>query len=290
MSYKFSGHESFICKNLWLKKGYDFKGNFNDESAVIDLGVGKNMVTSISYWLKAFGIVDTENNYSELANYLLHDKKGVDPYIENIATLWLLHYSLIKTNKASVYHLFFNQFRGKRTEFTKEHLYTFIKRILEDENQKNFTENTIKSDIAVFIRSYLRPSYKETKIDVEEDFSALLIDLNLMSNYEVENVDSNKMVDWYKVEGKHQFDLPEEIVLFTILDNYKGEKAISFHELLNGTNSPGAVFCLTDDALYEKIEAITQKHKQITYSESAGIRQIQIKGTIDKWEVLNGCY
>jgi len=290
MKLQFSGHESFICKQFWLKKGYDFKGNFNDETAVIELGVGKNMVTSISFWLKAFGILDNENHRTQLADYLFHNRNGKDKYIENIATLWLLHYSLIKTNKASVYHLFFNHFRGKRTEFTREHLYTFIKRILEGENQKSFTENTVKSDIAVFIRSYLRPSYKETKIDVEEDFSALLIDLNLMSSYEVENADTKKMVDWYKVEGKRQFDLPEEVVLFTILDNYEGEKTISFTELLNGTNSPGTIFCLSDEALYEKIEGITQKYKNITYSESAGIRQIQIKGTINKWEVLNGCY
>ena len=59
MKFQFSGHESFICKHFWLKKGYDFishKGNFNDESAVVELGVGKNMVASISYWLKAFGV------------------------------------------------------------------------------------------------------------------------------------------------------------------------------------------------------------------------------------------
>lgn len=58
MRYSFSGHESFYCKSLWLKKGYDFltEGrSFLDEDAVVRLGVGKNMVTSIRYWLKAFG-------------------------------------------------------------------------------------------------------------------------------------------------------------------------------------------------------------------------------------------
>ena len=28
--YTFSGHESFPCKSLWLKKGYDFVANKND--------------------------------------------------------------------------------------------------------------------------------------------------------------------------------------------------------------------------------------------------------------------
>src|SRR6185436_1196571 len=110
MKLQFSGHDSFICKHFWPKKGFDFishKGNFNDESAVIDLGVGKNMVTSISYWLKSLGLIDTNQQPTDLAGFLFHNKRGVDPYIENLASVWLLHYSLIKTNKASLYNLFF---------------------------------------------------------------------------------------------------------------------------------------------------------------------------------------
>ncbi|MCF8342507.1 MAG: DUF4007 family protein, partial [Chitinophagaceae bacterium] len=38
MKYLFSGHESFICKHFWLKKGYDFiieNGDFKYETAVM---------------------------------------------------------------------------------------------------------------------------------------------------------------------------------------------------------------------------------------------------------------
>jgi hypothetical protein len=289
MKLQFSGHESFICKHFWLKKGYDFSGSFNDDNAVIELGVGKNMVTSISYWLKAFGIKDTDNQNSELANFLFHPINGKDPYIENIASLWLLHYYLIKTNKASLYNLFFNHFRKNRIEFTREHLHNFLKRILEDENLKSFNENTLKTDVSVFIRSYLKPSYKETKIDIEEDFSTLLIDLDLISSYESAS-EEKKIVDWYVVPSKEQSELPWEVVLFVILDNYENTTSNSFNELLVGINSPGLVFCLNEDGLYNKIESITKKYRQITYTESAGVRQIQIKGLLNKWEVLSGCY
>ena len=173
MKLQFSGHESFICKHFWLKKGYDYivkNSDFNSESAVIGLGVGKNMVTSISYWLKAFGLLDSNNSRTELANNIFDEKNGYDPYIENLATVWLLHYSLIKTNKASVYSLFFNDFRKGRTDFTKEQFLSYVRRILEGEGQKNINSNTINSDISVFIRNYLKPSFKETKIDIEEDF------------------------------------------------------------------------------------------------------------------------
>ena len=73
--YTFSGHESFPCKSLWLKKGYDYvvEGNdFNSPEAVIGLGVGKNMVSSIRYWLKVFGMTK-DDQPSELAQHLFED-------------------------------------------------------------------------------------------------------------------------------------------------------------------------------------------------------------------------
>ncbi|MBK8609273.1 MAG: DUF4007 family protein [Chitinophagaceae bacterium] len=292
MKLQFSGHESFICKHFWLKKGYDYisqKGNFNDESAVIDLGVGKNMVTSISFWLKAFGLVDPELGVTELANFLFHEKKGTDQYIENLGSVWLLHYALIKTNKASLYNLFFNEFRKGRTDFTKDQLLSFIKRSLEDESQNNFNENTINSDISVFIRNYLKPSYKETKIDIEEDFSSLMIDLDLIKSYKAENAEG-KIVEWYQVENKIQIDLPADVVLFTILDNEHYSKSIAFKELLTGYNSPGIVFALNEEGLYSKIEQIVKNHKGVTYTETAGVRELQIKVSLNKWDVLHGYY
>jgi len=292
MKLQFSGHESFICKHFWLKKGYDYivkNNDFNSESAVIGLGVGKNMVTSINYWLKSFGMLDANNSRTEIANYIFDEKNGYDPYIENLATVWLLHYSLIKTNKASVYSLFFNDFRKGRTDFTKEQFLSYIRRVLEGEGQKNINANTINNDISVFIRNYLKPSFKETKIDIEEDFSSLMIDLDLMKSYKAENAEG-KIVEWYKVENSIQIDLPPEVVLFSILDNEAYGKSISFKELLVGPNSPGNIFSLNEEGLYQKLDTIVKKTKGLTYTETAGIRELQIKSSINKWDILNGYY
>ena len=102
--YTFSGHESFPCKTLWLKKGYDFvvQGkDFNKPEAVIHLGVGKNMVASIRYWLRAFGICKNDQP-TWLGNYLFDDSNGKDKYIEDLATLWLLHFNLVFNQEATL--------------------------------------------------------------------------------------------------------------------------------------------------------------------------------------------
>lgn len=90
MRYCFSGHETFYCKSLWLKKGYDYlkEGNsFSDEDAVVKLGVGKNMVASIRFWLKAFGLTQADK-LTRLADIIFDEKNGYDKYIEdNTSTL-----------------------------------------------------------------------------------------------------------------------------------------------------------------------------------------------------------
>jgi hypothetical protein len=291
MRYLFSGHESFICKHFWLKKGYDFineNGDFQYETAVMDLGVGKNMVNSIEHWMKSYGLLDKSNSITEFSKKIFRERGGLDSFIESLATIWLLHYSLIKTNRSSLYNIFFNDFRKGRTDFTKEQLLSFMKRQIEDE-AKSVNDNTLNNDISVFIRSYLKPSYKDTKIEIEEDFLSLMIDLDLMKSYKSENAEG-KIVEWYQVENKIQVDLPAEVVFFAILDNSNYGKSISFQELLNGVNSPGVIFALNEEGLYNKLDTIVNTYKGITMSETAGIRELQLKTIYNKWDIINDYY
>ena len=125
MRYSFSGHESFHCKSLWLKKGYDFicnKKHFADTDSVVELGVGKNMVSAIRYWLKAFSLTK-EDTLTDLAEYIFSTNTGRDPFCEDIATLWVLHYNLVKSQVASIYQLVFIDFQreGSLTKYSFYH-------------------------------------------------------------------------------------------------------------------------------------------------------------------------
>lgn len=289
MKLQFSGHESFICKHFWLKKGYDLilkNGSINDESSVVELGVGKNMVTSILFWLKAFGIIDSANRIIELGHYIFNSDTGKDPYIENIGTLWLLHYNLIKTNKASIYNLLFNEFRKGRTEFTKDQFASFVLRYIQDEIKIN--SNTIYADIAVLLRSYLTADFRSSKADIEDDFSNLLADLELLQSFQMENAE-DKIVEWYKIENTIKPDLPAAIVLFTIIDNERYSNSIAFRELLTGENSPGSIFALNEDGLFQKIEQLAL-NSNIVYKDTAGVKELQIKKELDKFQILDEYY
>ncbi|MEX2410216.1 MAG: DUF4007 family protein [Candidatus Paceibacterota bacterium] len=290
----FSGHESFQCRNLWPKKGFDFihqdSGDFHSDEAVLSLGVGKNMTTSIRYWLDAFGFKkQNEKTSSYTVGQNLLANEGWDPYLENIGSLWLLHFELVRNDFASIYSLVFNHFRKYRTEFTKKHLLSFIKSKTLETNSLP-ADSTLETDIGVFLKTYLQPNSKNSRKNIEDHFSSLLMELSLIKEIEdIEHRDGEKE-KWYKFEQSTQETLPVEVFLYSILDNEHFGNSISIQALLNAENSPGSVFLLNPDTVISKIEELATLYERIVYKEDAGIRELQILENIDPIDVLNSYY
>lgn len=290
---RFSGHESFQCRNLWPKKGFDFiekeMGEFNTERAVLSLGVGKNMTTSIRFWMEAMGLKENKGS-SKLASNLLTDG-GWDPFLEHVGSLWLLHYEIVSNNHASIYNFVFNNFRKYRNEFTKNHLITFLKNKSAESN-KLPADSTLLTDISVFLKTYVKPTSHDGRKNIEDQFSSLFLELNLLKEIEEVDVTENEKKHWYKFEPSNQESLPNEVFFYAILDNERFGSAITIQELLNSKNSPGSVFLLTPDALITKIESLTFQYDNIVYSDDGGIRQVQIinKESINKFDVLTDYY
>jgi len=288
----FSGHETFYCRALWLQKGYHFikEGKqFNQEAAVADLGVGRNMVSSMKFWLEAFNICDPNQKLTQFAHFIF-GPEGVDLYLEDPATLWLLHYYLVTEKRASIYHLVFNEFRKERIEFSDSHLERYIWRKLSELNQ-TYSPKTIESDIAVFRRTYIRPrSTKQLKAaaqNIEENFSGLLMDIELIE----ERRKGEEKTVWYSIENSEREDIPEELIFFCILNNRAYGKSISLQSLLSDVNSVGNVFALNGNGLIQKIKRLIEKYPDtITYKDDAGIREIQFKKEIDQWGILRDYY
>lgn len=280
----FSGHESFQCRHLWLKKGYDFvkkKKSFNDEDAVVSLGVGKNMVASIRFWMKAFNILSSDDKLTDFAHQLLSDD-GFDPYIEDEATLWLLHYQLIKKGFASTYSIVFNQLRREKIEFTKENFLSYIKR--KSELEKSFTANekTLSEDFSVFVKMYLRSDTQNK--DKEDSFSGLLTELDLVKTY------SKGKDDFFIIENNERNEIPDEIILYAILDNESFEASVNLNSIEMNSNSVGAVFAINRIGLLSKIENLTHKYSYLTYNDQAGIKELQFKKKPTPTSILEKYY
>lgn len=85
--FQLSGHETFVLRRLWLPKVFRYSNkmvkaglspNFSGEAPMIDLGLGKNMLSSARFWSIASGMLDKkEVRPSQLAE-LLFNENGLD--------------------------------------------------------------------------------------------------------------------------------------------------------------------------------------------------------------------
>ncbi len=284
IKYTFSGHDSFQCRQLWLKKGFDFVNegkNFNDEDAVIKLGVGKNMVSSIRFWLKAFNIIDNKDNPTQFGKRLFDNEYGFDPFLEDEASLWLLHYQLVKTRFASIYSLIFNEFRKEKMFFNKDNFINYIKRISENNLDLNLNENTLGKDFIVFTNLYKNDS--ESK-DIEDSFSGLLSEIELLKT-----VGKGKD-EYFHIENNERFNLPVAVVLFIILENSNYGNSISLNSLEYDINSPGSIFALNRAGLISKISELVSEYKDVTFTDQAGIKELQFKNKMEPYSILQRHY
>ncbi len=275
--YSFSGHESFHCKSLWLKKGYDYllAGNhFTDIDSVAKLGVGKNMVASIRFWLRAFGLSQSDE-LTDIAEFLFDTEHGRDPYAEDLNTLWVLHFLLVVTGIASIYNLTFVEYQREKKEFSKDELRNFIKRKCSVPEQRNvYNENTVKKDIGVLLKNYVAP--KDLKNI--EDFSALLIGLGLIVN---------KDSDVYSYRVTEPEDIAPDVVLFALLTLSGGDKTLSFDIL----QKLSLVFCLPIVSLIEIIRKIEKLYPgMVVFSDNSGIKNVQFIGELNRFDVLDNYY
>ena len=278
--YVFSGHESFPCRMLWPTKGYDYVvggNNFNDPDSVVLLGVGKNMVSSIRYWLKALGLFE-QDNATDIANFLFDSEHGKDRYIESLGTLWLLHFLLVVTQEATLYNIMFLRYQKERKVFDKEQVLNFVKRLMtEDDKQKQFNANTIGKDFNVLTQNYVQPSKPKSY----EDYSSLLIDLNII------RYDQSDKMFAFNIEGKRT--VPLEIFLYAVLKIKGNDRTVSYDTLQN----VGLVFCMTDMEVIEMLRRIDREYSEcVQYSDNAGIRQLLFKETdkIEPIDLLNRYY
>ena len=210
-NFRFSGHETFHCKSFWIKKGFDFITNnrdFKSNDALIELGVGKNMVASISHWVKAIGLED-ENGVSDWSKALLNES-GFDPYLEDLGTIWLLHFHLLNTNYSSIYKLGFTEFRKSKigNEFTLTQFSDFLIRYCL-RNNISISQTTLSTDAKVFIKNYLRSTKINIK-SIEEDTTTLFTEINLIQELEQVYIDNEPVL---KFNYNTKESLPPEILL-----------------------------------------------------------------------------
>lgn len=275
----FSGHEKFECKTSWIPKALqalienkDIFKSIHGDQAIGQLGLGSNMVKSLRHWLLVFNLYDKNIGLTKFGQIIFDN----DPYLENPDTLWILHIVLSEEKEsATLYYLIFNHFF--LNEFTKDslkrELHTWSK-----ENGVKVSENTLASDIDVFIRMYKASA-------TEGSFSdSLFAELNLL----------HQVDEHYELNFKTPISISDQAFLTTFLYviQDREEKTLAIKDLqYGGKYSLQNMLLMTDEQFITRLERLEEMTDgKIVYREAAGLKQIYINEYIDWEEHLSSIY
>lgn len=257
---RFSGHETFACRFAWLPKAVRLIARnpsalSDDEQAILELGLGKNMVRALRFWLEAFDVASGKAGAWSLLPFgealLGHD--GLDPYIERVETQWLLHWRLSTAVENPLFAWRHILYRRMRPDFTRSELLAEMR----TEGERLGCEHsdvTLLQHADVFIHSYLgslNPASPEDALD------GPLVDLGLLRRLgrrrgadRIEPVFTLTRIPIGEIGGG--------VVDYAIASYWTarraGESVVTFRDLAHGEGSPGAALRMDTDDLRDHLE------------------------------------
>lgn len=287
---RFTGHETFHLRYGWLKKAYDAvklsdsgeiaENIFRDKSAISHFGVGKNMVAAIRHWAMSFGLIRaakenptlSEYETTALADYIFDDKNGVDPYLENLETLWLLHWRLVTQSNKTTFLYAFNSFN--EAEIEREKFLRTLRQLIISRNWGNVADATLQKDISNLIGTYAVRRI-DKRVSVEDVISSPLTELQLLSQAEGNT---------FKFNRGGKVGLSDGVFAFCLLEFWntysEGTTTLSFEAVCHEPFSPGRAFFLSAQDLMQYIACLEDVTSgAVRWVESSGSRHISRSDT-----------
>lgn len=277
MAMKFRAHDTFFIRKGWLSKGMKYvhiKPDVfvaKDENPMDVLGIGANMVKALRYWLQAVGLTEEPNSGKRVQTFTRLGKSifDNDRYIEELGTLYLLHYRL-SSNKtdATAWYYFFNEFN--MSEFSRDDFVEFLqRRIRMEDSDVAVAIRSLNDDFSCIINTYL-PRYKTSpnRVAPESNIDCPLGELGLVDIISKEKRTYRKAIPVAST-------INPWIALAIIVDQAGKSKEISLNELLTAPCNIGKTFNLDAISMLDVLYQV-ERIGEIKINRTAGLDVIQI--------------
>lgn len=282
----FANHQTFHPRFGWIKKGYDAArrdpGAFSHPSAPVDLGVGKNMVEAIRFWTLATKVIVRRPHPerprisaytpSRIGRAFFEDEIGLDPFLEDPATLWILHWHAVSERSIlPVWRLAFNDFGA--LEFSEADLLQYCVDEIAATTWSQPMRSSVQKDVDCLLRMYSR---RETRArqSLDDLLDSPFRELGLIQP--APGARSNI----YRLIRGHKPTLPAAAITYACLDYLSragdGVKTVSLNRLATDPGGPGRLMKLTEQDIAEAVEESLKTVGHLRLARPAGSRQLAI--------------
>lgn len=281
---RFSGHETFPFRYLWISKlllsikdhGHEKLNKMSLIDLMVTWGVGANMTKSIKYWGTALNIINHKYELTEFGSLLLTH----DPYLEDQQTLWLLHWKISSNPEFTTWFYIFNYLqitKINKTDLANELITLWPKS----------SKNTIERDVDVFMRMYTLSMNKKGQMS-EDSLECPLSELNIIR--------PTPQKGSYEIQRGAKSSLTANVFKYALAEFCKFRSSstnlISFDNLLYSEASPAKIFCLPESAISEYLEKIENDKDQLfNFTDGVGgLKQIEISKEYKLINIIKSIY
>lgn len=314
-NYRFSGHETFSCRYAWLPKAAQAvakEGNQNiltsarEDDAMVLLGVGKNMVRSIRFWAEASDILEADETGHKLSVFGSQLLVGtgechpLDPFLEDIQTLWLIHWKLSTNQKATIFAWDFLLNRFQEPELYASTVQRAFIKAVTQYSSKEITPGSLEQLFDVFIHSYV-PT-RGTKGEVREDnLDCPLAELDLLQNtgFTKSSINPGRLEPKYTFRREEKPEISHALFAYCLDEFWRArftteqriEQSIPFHMIASAEGSPGQVFKIPEADIRTRLFALEgQTDGFFRFEESSAIPRVVRRAEHDEMFDLSKIY
>ncbi len=277
---RLQGHEKFILREGWLNKGLSLIPKCPDAFIRKDspdlFGMGSNMVKSLRYWMKAFGLITEKSQVGAVLTDFGNMVLKYDEYLEKKETLWLLHSYITKNiADATTWYMFFN--RCDVDGLDKDQIETVVLREIKAySGDTTFSEKSVGNDIDVLLNMY---SKRKDDSDPEEKNVSPFVQLELIKNQDGKyiRIHPNKK------------SISEYVVLYEIAQLAEGKTSISIEEVIFGENGLAKIYNITPvfaNEMFDKLDALSY----LRVDRTAGLDMLYFTEPLNLNSVIDAIY
>lgn len=283
----FANHQTFHPRFGWIKKGYDAAARdpniFNEKSAPVELGVGKNMVEAIRFWALATKAVARAPHPdrprisiytpTHLGRALLDSRLGFDPYMEDPATLWILHWHAVSERSVlPVWRLMFNDFAA--LEFSEDEFLQFCIEEIAATTWSQPMKTSVQKDVDCLLRMYSRRD-AQGRQGLDDLLDSPFRELGL-----IRPAPGPGRKNTYRVVRGAKPSLPAAAIAYACLDylsrSAEGSATITLTRLATDPGSPGRIMKLTEQDIGDAIERTARLAGHLRLTRPAGSTQLAV--------------
>ncbi len=276
--WRFSGHETFACRHAWLPKAYralarDPAAFLDEDAAITDLGLGKNMVRSLRFWVEACGMACGQKGVLRLTDFaeVIFGDDGYDPYLEDVRTLWLLHWQLASRSQGVLFawrHLFSH---WTVPEFTRSEV---LRAFARESSSMGYAHSsvTLAQHLDVFLHTY---GPRRSGVGLEDSLDGPLVGLRLVEAFGERRQYEGRNETVYAFRRGLKPEVTAALFEWCLSDFWarfrSNEETLTLREVAHAPCSPGQVFKISEKDVRVRLETYAERswEKRFHYQPSA---------------------